>query len=205
MKYKEKVVMSMRQYCQSVLFLFFSFTSVQAATTTVVSGGELIGFNNITIGTENYNVRFVEGSFISIFGDSTGLDFTSSIDARDASRALMDAFHIFPTYDDDVSLTFGLTGTSGEIFTPWRFNPDDQTNVTSRNFRNIDGNLLNDDYVTNNVGMIATYDTGGANNFSGGRVWADWDKVSTVPVPAGVWLFGSGLLGLVGVARRNKA
>lgn len=28
---------------------------------------------------------------------------------------------------------------------------------------------------------------------------------STVPVPAAVWLFGSGLLGLVGMARRKKA
>ena len=30
-------------------------------------------------------------------------------------------------------------------------------------------------------------------------------KVSAVPVPAAVWLFGSGLLGLVGVARRKKS
>ncbi|MEN8762128.1 MAG: VPLPA-CTERM sorting domain-containing protein [Thiogranum sp.] len=29
--------------------------------------------------------------------------------------------------------------------------------------------------------------------------------VSTVPVPAAVWLFGSGLLGLVGIARRKAA
>jgi len=29
--------------------------------------------------------------------------------------------------------------------------------------------------------------------------------VSTVPVPAAVWLFGSGLIGLVGFARRKKA
>ena len=28
---------------------------------------------------------------------------------------------------------------------------------------------------------------------------------SVVPVPAAVWLFGSGLLGLVGVAMRKKA
>ena len=30
-------------------------------------------------------------------------------------------------------------------------------------------------------------------------------EFSTVPVPAAIWLFGSGLLGLVGVARRKKA
>lgn len=29
--------------------------------------------------------------------------------------------------------------------------------------------------------------------------------VSAVPVPAAIWLFGSGLLGLIGVAKRNKA
>ena len=29
--------------------------------------------------------------------------------------------------------------------------------------------------------------------------------VATVPVPAAVWLFGSGLLGLVGVARRKAS
>jgi len=42
---------------------------------------------------------------------------------------------------------------------------------------------------------------------AGGAIF--WDdaslEVSAVPVPAAVWLFGSGLLGLVGVARRRKA
>ena len=31
------------------------------------------------------------------------------------------------------------------------------------------------------------------------------DSLNAVPVPAAVWLFGSGLIGLVGVARRKKA
>jgi hypothetical protein len=36
--------------------------------------------------------------------------------------------------------------------------------------------------------------------------WTVYDgDVSTVPVPAAVWLFGSGLVGLVAVARSKKA
>lgn len=31
-----------------------------------------------------------------------------------------------------------------------------------------------------------------------------YDDISAVPVPAAIWLFGSGLVGLVGVARRKK-
>ena len=46
-------------------------------------------------------------------------------------------------------------------------------------------NTCTTDYYFDNVSVIA--------------------DVSAVPVPAAVWLFGSGLLGLVGVARRKKA
>ena len=31
------------------------------------------------------------------------------------------------------------------------------------------------------------------------------EAVGIIPVPAALWLFGSGLLGLVGIARRKKA
>ncbi len=36
------------------------------------------------------------------------------------------------------------------------------------------------------------------------QFYIDGINVSAVPVPAAVWLFGSGLLGLAGIARRNK-
>jgi len=32
----------------------------------------------------------------------------------------------------------------------------------------------------------------------------DSPEIETVPIPAAAWLFGSGLLGLVGIARRKK-
>lgn len=38
--------------------------------------------------------------------------------------------------------------------------------------------------------------------FPGGEIRG---QVSTIPIPAAMWLFGSGLLGLVGIARRKKA
>jgi hypothetical protein len=41
-----------------------------------------------------------------------------------------------------------------------------------------------------------------ANIYLGSYLVAD---TTTVPVPAAAWLFGSGLLGLIGVARRKKA
>ena len=38
-----------------------------------------------------------------------------------------------------------------------------------------------------------------------GTLIAPIPMASAVPVPASVWLFGSGLLGLIGIARRKKA
>ena len=63
--------------------------------------------------------------------------------------------------------------------------------------------LINEDMIgdTLSFGFGAT-----ATNYNGSGVFYDnlnFDRV-VVPVPAAVWLFGSGLLGLVGVARRRK-
>ena len=44
---------------------------------------------------------------------------------------------------------------------------------------------------------------GGKDSFN--LVWAVSSGVSEAPVPASVWLFGSGLLGLIRIARRNKS
>ena len=47
--------------------------------------------------------------------------------------------------------------------------------------------------------------TGNPTGSSGGSYTVAMAALTPVPVPASVWLFGSGLLGLVGVTRRKAA
>lgn len=53
-----------------------------------------------------------------------------------------------------------------------------------------------------------TFDLIGPLSFTHSGTIKEWKidiNTTTVPVPAAVWLFGSGLLGLVGLSRRKKA
>ena len=52
----------------------------------------------------------------------------------------------------------------------------------------------------------ATYKISAASLWSGSRGSVDWQlELTAVPIPAAVWLFGSGLIGLIGVARQKKS
>ena len=54
----------------------------------------------------------------------------------------------------------------------------------------------------------AQYSWGGniyPNGAPSASVWFDNVTVGAVPLPPALWLFGSGLLGLIGVARRKNA
>lgn len=101
-------------------------------------------------------------------------------------------------------------------------------NLTSIDFFDIEGdetpgNAINLFDVNGNeimAGLFFTPDTGGDNKWDqlvfnvdgvkrielnmGGSGAIDNIQYSVVPVPAAAWLFGTGLLGLVGVARRKK-
>ena len=61
------------------------------------------------------------------------------------------------------------------------------------------------DTSATNYAKTASFDLTGTG--TGGPISASFAAYSpsAVPVPAAVWLLGSGLLGLIGVARRNKA
>ena len=57
----------------------------------------------------------------------------------------------------------------------------------------------------NQVKMLFRGYASGYSSGMGGEVWFDNVSVPAVPIPPAVWLFGSGLIGLIGVARRKAS
>lgn len=79
-------------------------------------------------------------------------------------------------------LTFSITGVSGDTINDYAIGSD--LNPSSGEFF---------------AAHIAGFD--GKNSITGAQFAG---STAVVPVPAAVWLFGSGLLGLAGIARRRK-
>lgn len=86
------------------------------------------------------------------------------------------------------------------------------TSATPEPFSNVEANwywsLTDDGASAYATSLLNGSTTGfGKANLSG-FAWAVQDGIlgeSVIPIPAAVWLFGSGLIGLVGLARRKKA
>ena len=59
-----------------------------------------------------------------------------------------------------------------------------------------------DDFLGNNFSYVATsYD--GTSATASGVLWGYIDKIVRIPLPDTAWLFGIGLLGLIGMTRKR--
>ncbi len=148
---------------------------------------------------------------IQDFSGDTGVDLTSFVFSIDAT-----AFAIV-TEGDPVDIpdeSFVLTSTgvfdSGSglfsgTFTVGSLLSGTFDNLFVLSLGGSDGQFAGD--VTYTGGSLMGSFTGGSleGAFSESSVVAKLGPVAVVPVPAAVWLFGSGLLGLVGIARRKQA
>ncbi len=88
------------------------------------------------------------------------------------------------TFEDGYLVDFSFSALFEENSAPEQFHSSLTTATADRDYR-VKGQDIH-------VGLYAEWDT-------------ETQFIAAVPVPAAVWLFGSGLLGLAGVARRKAA
>lgn len=182
--------------CITVFVMSLCSTSNVMAATIVTDGTNLTGINGVDVDGTLYDVTLNDVW--------TGIDLYGSTFAQNATVALDDLFSDGGALDGSVydsGLNFGCE------------NPNDchWYTVTSVSTSAI-GTWLFTNYGTEHLGAdtYRSYGdsiTASLSNGSTNIAFLEWteSKVSAVPVPAAAWLFCSGLLGIVGMARRKAA
>jgi hypothetical protein len=177
-----------------------------------VMGGQYFGAKNPTSHAPNTTNTTTPGAALVVFS-SGFLSHAGSPVKTTATQMVMNTF--LSNYGGDLGPNGGLKGLTPEtggakeiigtesISTPshytWTTGPDlaiagDPTKVDLFGFT---GN--------NNGSLVQQYMLGSAAFSANGTLTISGNTTtSPVPLPAAVWLFGSGLMGLVGVSRRRK-
>lgn len=171
--------------------------SLGLGTTTMASAG-LAGLQGV--GTGSYTFTLYDGSG-GIVGGSTSQPWSFDFNNGTAVISNSQPFFGFAWTAHDITFVDNGNGTySGDMLFDWNLNYDipvsilwdiDLTSVTT-----LDGDS---DGIIGNA-MIAGPFPGFSAVFNGTLTGQ-----YVVPIPAAVWLFGSGLLGLIGIARRKRA
>lgn len=159
------------------MLLFYPFI-VFPATIAVI--------NNISVNGNLYDATIFDNYTETYAGNPVH----TAVFAMDANTVLRDILNANASYD--VGSSFYHTACSGiaSCFLITRPIAGDTTPYVWANAIN--------DWTTGTVPGLSTFQDSNWN-------YVQWDEVSAVPLPAAAWLFGSGLLGLIGMARRKKA
>lgn len=167
-------------------------TARAGAASVVFENGLLIGVNGVNAMDTTWNVSFQGGTYESVFATLDPRYLDDEISAETATTALLtDLNALVPNQPYDQILG---CATNADTWC-YVFTPSSQV-----------GSVVNGFAALDKFGKWQP--PGGIVGFEGTD---DLDHVTytlwveAVPVPAAVWLFGSGLLGLIGMARRKKA
>jgi hypothetical protein len=205
----------------SVVALGLSLTSSFAATLNVV-GGELVGASNVGVSGTLYDVAFVDGTCVAIFGgcdDTSDFAFNTQALAEAASEALItDVLLDGPlgNFDSDASLVAGVSAGftfPTLIVTPFGLNAGGSVEAfLARNLDSVDNSVFGDRTLLEANPQNPNQDF----TIEQTRVWAVWsavgvvdpvdpDSMAPVRLPAGGVLLLTGLAAAAGLKRKKKA
>ena len=182
-------------------------------------------------GLSSSDVAFFSTDAFAVFGDTSGTIFSTGGNnaPNSGTHTLSQSFTLDSTiggdqvtsYDLDINIQSafdGTTGTSADIFQATLILPDLTTVIlfSQAHSSTSSGQFSNDPYAMMLLGMLpgdytlefslVEQDQNGNNTTTAAGI----DNVSImaeatlVPLPAAAYLFGSGLLGLAGLARRHR-
>lgn len=184
--------------------VLLAFAGSASAVTYDIQDGNIISIGALSLNFDEsspmedglYNILFVTDTGVNQYGqpDNPTFDFLLGEDGITALGQITDALNVAP-----MSVTGASATGSDNFFIPLVKTPIIGIGtvwgaVGAENLAGFWGGCQDDC-------LAGVRPLGPANTNTFARV----SESSVIPVPAAVWLFGSGLLGLVGVARRKKA
>lgn len=201
----EKIIMKKSHLLRCISVILFTFSTISSAVVlNIDSNGKLLGATGIIVGSEVYDIAFVDGSCIGLFSgcdEPSDFFFNDTLSAGAASTELFTQVFIdseLGNFDSNPGLTNGCGSlVRCTVFTPVGGAPLAEfvptVTALNRNFDPLDGagagqGSRGGDFTSNDTITFG--------------IWSN--SVSQVPVPAAVWLFGTGLIGLFGVSKRRK-
>lgn len=194
----------MKGYFSGILFSLACLSSTLVTSAELdVRNGVLFGAAGIDVNGASYNVAFVDGSCISLFSgcdEPSDFFFNDRDQTQDANQALLEQVLIDTSeglFDSDPGTTNGCYDTDRcYIFTPIQ-----ATTTYTYSF----GYLVNEDgtgidvYTGGGGGFARDADFSAPNYRE--RTFAVW---SPVPLPGAFWLFGSAIIGIIGIIRNKN-
>jgi len=186
------------KYILSILVIFY--TAQTTAATFTYSGDQLMGVNGVEALGEIWDVTFRGDTFDNVdavYGISQ--PFFTSAESEALTIALAADMSVLAGGLDpeDVNGCSNFN-VSCVIVTPYTFITFVGDSATDLRVKGFSVEVTPSSTITGGTTETTAKRDIDFDNIS----YAVWE-VSAVPVPAAVWLFGSGLIGLVGLARRK--